>query len=56
MKDKFSIFSPPASKTSNDPSAINFKKSPQKFALYEPYLKPREAKPNVEKSLSSNNL
>lgn len=34
MKDKFSIFSPPASKNEGMDASINFKKSPNKFAVY----------------------
>lgn len=41
MKDKFSIFSPPISKKDNPEPNINFQKSPNKFAVYEPLTKPR---------------
>ena len=43
MKDKFSIFSPPSNKTASYTNDINFKKSPNKFAVYEQMLKPKES-------------
>jgi hypothetical protein len=58
MKEKFSIFSPTSSK--NDTaiqSSINFKKSPNKFAVYEPTNRAKEyIKNGGHQSLSTANL
>lgn len=57
MKEKFSIFSPTASKTEALETSINFKKSPNKFAVYEPNNKPKEfPKHGGYQSLSYTNL
>ena len=57
MKDKFSIFSPTYSRGGQGEAGINFKKSPNKFAVYEPNGKGRgEGKGNSYQSLSSTNL
>lgn len=56
MKDKFSIFSPQASKVDLE-SLINFKKSPTKFAIYEPSGKPKDLTKSREyQPYSANNL
>ena len=52
MKDKFSIFSPPAVKNQIFEEGITFKKSPNKFTVAEPLVKPRE----VNKYLSNHSL
>ena len=57
MKDKYSIFSPPASKTDSFASEINFKNSPNKFFIYEPLNKFKDPlKILSHQSLSSTNL
>ncbi len=42
MKDKFTIFSPQCSKADTSDRGTAFKKSPNKFAVCEPFIKPRE--------------
>lgn len=57
MKEKFSIFSPNSGKTDTLESSINFKKSPIKFAVYEPNNKPKDLpKYSPYQSISSTNL
>lgn len=57
MKEKFSIFSPTSSKSEALETSINFKKSPIKFAVYEPDLRSKDApKYNGYQSLSTTNL
>lgn len=42
MKDKFSIYSPTYQKPREHDSSITFKKSPVKFAVYEPDARTKE--------------
>lgn len=57
MKDKFSIFSPQASKADPLESSINFKKSPNKFAVYEPSGRGKDlTKSSAYQSFSTTNL
>ena len=43
MKDKFSIYSPTYQKPREQDSSITFKKSPNKYAVYEPDSKCKES-------------
>lgn len=57
MKEKFTIFSPNSSKNNQLEASINFKKSPNKFAVYEPESKPKETpRYTGYQSFSSTNL
>lgn len=57
MKDKFSIFSPPAARNEASDQGINFKKSPNKFAVYEPPTKTKDYhKLTPNHSFSATNL
>ena len=57
MKEKFSIFSPSYQRGGQEEEGINFKKSPNKFAVYEPNPKQRgEGKVNSYQSFSSTHI
>jgi hypothetical protein len=57
MKEKFSIFSSPPNRSEPSESSINFKKSPNKFAVYEQLGKPKETgKGNAFHAVSATNL
>lgn len=57
MKDKYSVFSPPAARSEAFEQGINFKKSPNKFAVYEPLTKAKDQpKFPGNQSVSSNVL
>jgi hypothetical protein len=43
MKDKFSMFSPTQSKVDYSDSSINFKKIPNRYAVYDEFTKPKES-------------
>lgn len=50
MSEKFSIFAPSTSPVENADQNINFKKSPNKFAVYEPFVKPRDPPKFLQKN------
>ena len=57
MKEKFSIFSSPPNRSEPTETSINFKKSPNKFVVYEPFTKTKElTKPYPLHTVSSHNL
>lgn len=57
MKEKFSIFSPQAGKAEAYEPTVNFKKSPNKFAVCDPLTKPKDSlKFPSNQFVSSHNL
>jgi hypothetical protein len=57
MKDKFSLFSPTQTKVEYLDSSSNFKKIPNKFAVYEEFSRPKESmRQPVFHTVSATNL
>ena len=50
MCEKFSIFAPSVIPIENVEQNINFKKSPHKFAVYEPFVKTRDPPKFLQKN------